>query len=111
MNEDDKKHFEEFLLKAVQSGKRETSGLVDEIMHKMEHGIEKAIDKNVNGKIKRLDEKIDNYILQDNAWKSEFEPYMKGVANLTGSGKILLWLSIAVTSIGGAVLLIKNLLK
>ena len=111
MNEDDRKHFEDIIVKAVQSGKKETSGLVAEIMHKMEQGIELAINKNVNGKIKRLDEKIDAYIVQDNAWKAEFEPYMKGLANVTGGGKILVWVTGAVISIAGAILVIKEHFK
>ena len=111
MNEDDRKHFEDIIVKAVQSGKKETSGLVAEIMHKMEQGIELAINKNVNGKIKRLDEKIDAYIVQDNAWKAEFEPYMKGLANVTGGGKILVWVTGAIISIAGAILVIKEHFK
>lgn len=103
--------MKEIHLMSLQSGKKETSGLVDEIMHKMEQGIELAINKNVNGKIKRLDEKLEAYIIQDNAWKSEFEPYIKGLANVTGGGKILVWFSGAVISIWGAILLIKEHFK
>jgi hypothetical protein len=101
----------DIIVMAVQAGKKETSGLVAEIMHKMEQGIELAINKNVNGKIKRLDEKIDAYIISDNEWKKEFEPYVKGLSNVTGGGKILVWVSGAVVSIWGAILLIREHIK
>lgn len=111
MSDEEKKHFEEIIFKAVRSGKKETSGLVDEIMHKMENGIEAAINKNVNGKIKILDAKVDAYIISDNKWKDEYSPYLEGIANITGGGKILVWLAMAVSSIFGAYLLVKNYFK
>lgn len=111
MNDQEKQYFEELILKAVQSGKKETSGLVAEIMHKMEQGIEASINKNVNGKIKRLDEKIDAYIISDDKWKQDVSPYIQGLVNVSGTGKILGKFAIWVTAIGGAILLIKEHIK
>jgi len=107
MTPEDKAHFEDVIVKAVQSGKQETSGLVDTIMHKMEKGIEESINRNVNGKIKRLDEKIDAYIISDNEWKDRYSPYLEGLANITGSGKIILWMAIFASTVIGAIKLIK----
>ena len=108
MTSEEFQRLEDLIVKANQSGKRETSGLVAEIMHRMESGIEASIDKNVNGKIRKLDEKIDAYIKSDNEWKEEFEPYMKGIVNLSGTGKIMLKLVMAVSAGIGLYLLIRE---
>lgn len=94
-------------MKAIQSTKQENSGLVDTIMHKMEKGIEESINRNVNGKINALTGKFDAYVEGDLAWKKDYEPYLKGLANLTGSGKILVALALGVSAIIGAIKLLK----
>jgi len=81
MNEQDKQHFEEIIARAVQSGKKETSDLVDTILHRIEPVVEKSIEKYVNGKIKTLDAKFDSYVAGDLAWKEEMTPRLKLVQN------------------------------
>ncbi len=58
MTPKDREHYEGIIIKAVQSGKRETSGLVAEIMSKLdsklEEKLEPLINKYVNGKIVKL---------------------------------------------------------
>jgi flagellar biosynthesis chaperone FliJ len=107
MNEKEIEHFENFLMKAIQSTKQENSGLVDEIMHKMEKGIEESINRNVNGKIRNLDGKIDEYIKSDMEWKERYSPYLEGLQSISISGKILLWLAVFISSVVGAIKLLK----
>ena len=107
MNEQEREHFENFLMKAIQSTKQENSGLVDSIMHKMEKGIEESINRNVNGKIRNLDGKIDEYIKSDMEWKERYSPYLEGLQSISISGKILLWLAVFISSVVGAIKLLK----
>jgi CHAD domain-containing protein len=92
MDEQDKQYFDELILKAVQSGKKETSQLVDIVIHRIEPAIEKAIEKYVNGKISTLSHKLDNYIESDNEWKKTAQPVIEMGKNVTGFGKVSLYL-------------------
>jgi hypothetical protein len=71
MDKETIEQIEEFIFKAVQSGKQETSGLVDEVFRRIDPAIERSIEKNVNGKIRLLDQKITTYIENDDKWKEE----------------------------------------
>lgn len=117
MTLEDKTHFEDLLIKAVQSGKKETSGLVDLIIHKQEPAIKQAIKEHVNGQFDRFKEEFRIYVVKDTQdkekifkWQSEADPYIKGLANITGSGKIIVWIAIAITTIISAILAIKKYL-
>ena len=61
--------LEGLIVKAVQSGKKETSDLVADIIKRIEPSVEKSIEKYVNGKINRLDQKLSDYIKNDEEWK------------------------------------------
>lgn len=86
MNEQEREHFEGLIVKAIQSGKKETSDLVTDIIARIENKLEStiaaSIEKNVNGKIRKLDEKIDVYINEDNKYKEritkETDDWRKG---------------------------------
>ena len=111
MNPQEKQHFEDLLIKAIQSGKRETSDLVDMVIHKIEPAVEKAVEKYVNGK-------LDNYIRDDMAWKSldadwkaRAEPVIKMGENVAGFSKVSLYIVGFVASVAGAILVIINLIK
>ena len=41
-------YLEEIIFKAVQSGKQETSGLVGEVLRKIEPAVEKSIEKKID---------------------------------------------------------------
>lgn len=112
MTPEEQKHFEDLIVKAVQSGKQETSGLVDMIMHKLESGIEDSINKNVNGKIKSLSEKVDNYIKTDNDWKDEVRPSLDVMEKMRVGSSILNWVAktvILLAAVVGAIIGIKKL--
>lgn len=103
MTEQDKEHFEDILVKAVQSTKQENSGLVDMIMHKLESKIEESINKNVNGKINALHTKIDTYITGDLAWKESVTPSIEVMKNLMSFGSVSGYIGRTILLIGGIV--------
>ena len=108
MTPEDKQHFEDIIVKAVQSGKKETSDLADHIIHKIEPAVEASISKYVNGKINTLTQKLDDYIAEDLKWKAEYEPYLKGMASINLGGRIIIKAIITVGTIIGAWAVIKQ---
>lgn len=78
-------------------------------IEKLEAVIAKSIEKNVNGKINLLTQKVDAYIESDNQRWAEYEPYIKGLASLSIGGKIVVWCVMAVGTIAGAIVAIKKL--
>jgi len=128
MTPEDKKYFEEFLFKAVQSGKKETSDLVADILTKMKPmiavEIADGIETNVNGKIRKLttiveghNTMVDVYIKEDKAdnermkeetikWRKDADDKLQLVGNVQGFGKVALYFGGFVITIGGAVALL-----
>jgi len=111
MNPEEHQHFEDLIVKAVQAGKQETSGLVDMILHKLENHIEVSINKNVNGKLDKMNAKIDNYIFDDNEWKQKAEPVIMMGRNVQGFGKVSLYIVGFVAAVAGAFISLANLFK
>lgn len=111
MNEDEKKHFEELIFKAVQSGKKETSDLVDMIMHKLENGIEESINRNVNGKIKVLTQRFDDYVVSDNEWKDGVTPSIDIMKKVKASSSVIRWVVQTVILLGILIGTITGLIK
>ena len=121
MTPDEISHFEEFLTKAMQSGKKETSDLVADILHRMEPVIANSIETHVNGKIRNLtglvedhNKTVDAYIIEDTTWKNRAEPVVKAFENATwfttSAIKVLKFIGLLGGAIG-AYLLIKKLLE
>jgi len=89
--------------------------------------IKVAIKEHVNGKIDKLTLAVNDYIRldternqrkdgeyaerdeEDKKWKEEFGPYVKGLANLTLGGKILVVIALGISAIIGAVFAVKQL--
>ena len=65
--------------------------------------IAESIEINVNGKIRRLDAKLDTYIKEDNEWKSDVKPYIESMRQFNGFTTIGATILKAVLLIGGAV--------
>lgn len=112
MNEE---KIKEYIFQAVQSGKQETSGLVDLVIHKMETKLDSSIDKAVakytNGKLDKMNEKIDEYIRSDNEWKVKYSPYLEGIVGVSVGGKIVMRFIIGVAAVGAAILAIYRWFK
>lgn len=111
MTLEDRQHFEELLLKAIQSGKKETSGLVDMIMHKLEKEIDPAIKKHVNGQFTSFKEEFRAYVSEDIQWKKDAMPVIEMGRNVQGFGKVSLYMVGFVASVAGAIAILFNLLK
>lgn len=73
--------------------------------------ISDSIDRSVNGKINKLTQKFDDYVVDDTLWKKEYEPYLKGLANLSISAKFLVFFSMGISAILGVVIAVKNLIR
>lgn len=108
MNEDQLKQIEDLIVKAVQSGKQETSGLADEVLKKIEPTIEKSMDKNFNGKMGRLDQKLTDHVVSFDEFKDEIREMFKDKEtriNTLEKGKIQIWTAISVLLLfGGAII-------
>ncbi len=71
--------------------------------------IESTIKVTVNGKIDRIDRKIDEYIIQDNLWKKNAEPVIALGENLSGFGTVFMYFLGMVGAVIGVILGISNL--
>lgn len=111
MTPEDKRHFEDILIKAVQSGKKETSDLVDMVIHKIEPAIENSVNKYVNGKLDKINLKIDDYIVSDLQWKERAEPTLQMGQNVAGFGKVSLYIVGFVASVAGAIIAVIKLVN
>ncbi len=107
MTPEDEQKFKDFIFQAVQSGKKETSGLVDEILYKMGDHIEEAINK--NSKLNLLSNNFHAYVKEDNAWKVKAEPVIKMGENVQGFSKVSLYIVGFIASVTGAIYAIINL--
>ncbi len=106
-----KEHFDDMFMKTYQSGKSETSGIVADIIRKMDNSIELSVRRHVNGNIIGLKTLIDNYIKEDEEWKKRAEPVIKMGENAQGTSKFVLYLSGLILAMGGAYLMVRNLIK
>lgn len=108
MNEDQFKKIEDLIVKAVQSGKQETSGLADEVLKKIEPAIKESMDKNFNGKMGRLDQKLTDHISSFDEFKEDIKTMFKDKEIRVSSlekGKIQIWTAISVLLLlGGAII-------
>lgn len=66
----------------------------------LEKSVKETIEKTVNGKINRLDQKLDEYIKHDLEWKETVQPVIDAylVANKVGS--FVQWISKVILAIG-----------
>ena len=71
--------------------------------------IKHVIQDTVNGKIDKIDRKIDQYIKDDTAWKENADPVIRTLNNLTGTGKFLIMLFGGLGTIAGAYLVLKGI--
>ena len=84
-------------------------------LEQLQKTIAVSIEKNVNGKIRLLDQKIDDYIKADELWKNSVTPSidtMKKLDGFTSIGgtilKVIVLLGAATTAIWGAITFLKK---
>lgn len=108
MNEDQLKQIEDLIVKAVQFGKKETSGLADEVLKKIEPTIKESMDKNFNGKMGRLDQKLSDHISSFEEFKEDMKSIFKDKEirlNTLEKGKIQIWTAISILLLlGGGII-------
>ena len=73
--------------------------------------IGESIKIHVNGKIDKMHKKLDDYIVADMAWKEKAEPVIKMGENAVGASKVMLYLTMIISAVGGAYLIIKNIFR
>lgn len=109
MDKELEKKIKEYVDRAVIVGRSSTSDLADMLLNKMDKHIQLSVKKHVNGDITLIKHQLEEYVESDNKWKRKYEPYLEGLANISGSAKIVVWLAISLSSIAGAWLAIKNI--
>jgi len=62
------------------------------IKQTIENQLKLGIETHVNGKIRRLDEKLDTYIKEDNEWKERANPTIELGNNVRGFGIVFVYL-------------------
>lgn len=74
----------------------------------MKEHVAETIEKVVNGGIRKIDTNLTNHITSDKQWKDEAKPALDNMRNLTSTGKLIVSLSMGITAIGGAVLILRK---
>jgi len=108
MSEQEKQEFKDFIFQAVQSGKQETSGLVDDIIHRVDNSIGVAVEKHVNGKIRNLTAIVSDHIEHDKEWKNKADEKLEVITNIKGFGKVTAYIMGVVLAIATAWTAIKK---
>lgn len=73
--------------------------------------IEETIRTTVNGKIDRMNQKLEDYIVTDNEWKKVAQKSISLIENVTSFGKVSLYLSGFISAVVGSIILINNIFK
>lgn len=87
MKESDKKHFEDLIIRAVQSGKQETSGLVQHVLKEVSNVVRQEIVVTVNGKIDGIKQDIvgiREHLKEQDKKLEELKPIGRGVRFFNG---------------------------
>lgn len=74
--------------------------MTEEQLQEINKTIVQTIEKTVNGKINRLDIKIDDYIKHDMEWKETVEPIIKAYSTANNVGDFAIWISKIILAVG-----------
>lgn len=105
----DREHFDELILKAVQSGKQETSGLVAYI-NKQHYDFNQKLDDYIKDDMewKKQTQK------DDIEWKREAQPVIdmgKSIAGFSKISKIIIGVGVAIGSLYGGITWLGHIIK
>lgn len=71
------------------------------VLATIKNSVETSVKETVNGKINRLDEKLDNYIAADTKWKEEkVEPLIDAHRTIKNVANFLKWIAGVLAAIG-----------
>lgn len=108
---------------AVQSTKQENSGLIGDIQRLLNKEIAKGVELHVNGKIRAIDTKLENYIMSDNEykervakesseWREKVDSKLEVVTNLQGFGRVAMYIMGFIGAVGVTIgVILKYLIK
>lgn len=80
-------------------------------LQKIRVAVSESVETTVNGKIRTLTEEFREYVKEDQEWRKKYEPYLEGLANLSGGAKIVVWIVMGIGAVAGAILSIKSFFK
>lgn len=72
----------------------------DKILKEIDRAVERATEKYVNGKIRNLDKKIDEYIEKDLEWKETVKPVIDAYTTVGKVSIFIQWLSKLIIAVG-----------
>lgn len=78
---------------------------------KIQNTIKDTIKVEVNGKIDRINIKLDDYIKNDELWKEAAKPVIAMGVSMQGFGRVTLYIVGFIAAVGGAFMFINNFLK
>ncbi len=118
MSDEEYEKLEGLIIKAVQSGKKETSDLVGDVLIKIDSKIGEAVEKYVNGKIRALTKTVEDHHVvvdlhfkEDREWKEKAQPIIDLGNDAKGASKAIIWLTGIIIAITGSIFAIKEILK
>lgn len=92
--------------------------MTEDQLQEISNTVQKVMEKNFNGKLTTLTQEfrdhktiVNQYIVDDNKWKEKAQPVILMGENVAGFGKVSLYIVGFVASVGGAIVLLINLLK
>lgn len=87
---------------------KQLQDLKDHLTKHQDENIEKGIKKHVNGNIKELAQRLDEYIKDDTEWKELAQPAIDLGKNIKSFGLVSLYLLGAIAALGAAFASIKG---
>lgn len=77
---------------------------------KLLKAVRDEIERSVNGGIRAIDKKLDDYIKEDTEWKDKTQPAIDNMTNLSTAWKMVLGFLVSLGAIAGSILGVKKLL-
>lgn len=112
MDTQSREEIKDFMFQAIQATKQENSGLLGEIKRNVN-----LLQQNHNEIISRLQRQdlvlstIQNEQARVREELTKYKPYLEGLASISVSGKIVLWIAIFLSTLVGTFYTIKSFLK
>jgi ABC-type transport system involved in cytochrome bd biosynthesis fused ATPase/permease subunit len=106
MKESEKQYFEDLIVKATQSGKKETSGLVADITNKVTSAVKEQVIITVNGKIDEVKKHLhdqDLHLDRIDKKLDQLKPVSQFIVITRILRKFLIWVATPVGIIGAII--------